>query len=433
MKTPPDEARYARARKVIPGGVNSPVRAFQSVGGAPVFVRSARGPFLYGANGREYIDFVGSWGPMILGHALPSVVKAVTKAAKLGTSFGACTEAETELAEMICASVPSIQKVRLVNSGTEATMSAVRVARGYTGREKIIKFRGCYHGHGDAFLIQAGSGATTFGHPSSPGVTKGAARDTLVAEYNDLESVRALFRAQGEDIAALIVEPVAGNMGVIAPEKGFLEGLRVLCDGRKTLLIFDEVITGFRLGLAGAQGHYGVMPDLTTLGKILGGGLPLAAYGGRSDIMDMLSPAGPVYQAGTLSGNPLATAAGIAMLKELRRPGLYEELAQRSETWEAGLRDALTASPAPWRINRVGSLLTIFFAAAPVRDYATALASDAKSYGRFFHSMLEQGVYLAPSQFEAAFLSAAHTPEILERAVGAAARAAKAMGEPVPA
>ena len=428
MKPTPDEVRFARARKVIPGGVNSPVRAFQSVGGTPVFVRSAKGPFLYGANGKQYIDFVCSWGPMILGHALPEVVKAVTKAAKLGTSFGACTEAETELAEAVCACVPSIQRVRLVNSGTEAAMSAVRVARGYTGREKIIKFRGCYHGHGDAFLIQAGSGAMTFGNPSSPGVTKGAAKDTLLAEYNDLESVRALFRAHGEDIAALIVEPVAANMGVVAPEKGFLEGLRALCDGRKTLLIFDEVITGFRLGLAGAQGFYGVNADLTVLGKILGGGLPLAAYGGRSDIMEMLSPVGPIYQAGTLSGNPLATAAGLAMLGELRKSDVYGDLGKRAQAWEAGLRDALQASPVPWRINRVGSLLTIFFASAPVKDYSTALAADVKTYGRFFHGMLERGVYLAPSQFEAAFLSAAHDDEVLDKARLAAQSAAKSLG-----
>ena len=304
-------------------------------------------------------------------------------------------------------------------------MSAVRLARGFTGREKIVKFRGCYHGHGDSFLIQAGSGAMTFGHPSSPGVTRGAAQDTLLAEYNDLNSVRALFKENGDEIAAIIVEPVAGNMGVLIPEPGFLQGLRDLCDGQKTLLIFDEVITGFRLGLAGAQGFYGVKPDLTTLGKILGGGLPLAAYGGRADIMDRLSPEGPVYQAGTLAGNPLATAAGLAALKELRKPGFYTNLHQRAEAWEADMRSALKDAAIPWTINRVGSLLTLFFTTGPVRDYPTALKADTKAYGRFFHAMLDQGVYLAPSQFEAAFLSAAHGTEIMEKS-GKAMRVALA-------
>ncbi|HKP94296.1 MAG TPA: glutamate-1-semialdehyde 2,1-aminomutase [Fibrobacteria bacterium] len=421
------ESRHARAAKVIPGGVNSPVRAFQSVGGAPVFIRSAKGPRITDADGREYIDFVGSWGPMILGHAFPPVIEAVVKAAESGTSFGACTEAETEMAEAVRDCVPSVEKVRLVCSGTEATMSAVRLARGYTGREKIVKFRGCYHGHGDSFLIQAGSGALTFGNPSSPGVTKGSAQDTLLAEYNDLESVRALFKACGDEIAAVIVEPVAGNMGVLIPEKGFLEGLRALCDGRSTLLIFDEVITGFRLGLAGAQGFYGVRADLTTLGKILGGGLPLAAYGGRADIMDHLSPVGPVYQAGTLAGNPLATAAGLAMLREVRKPGFYEALHRRAAAWEADLRVALGEASIPWCINRVGSLLTVFFAAGPVRDYRSALTADAKAYGRFFHAMLDQGVYLAPSQFEAAFLSAAHDDAVLAQSAAAVKKAIAAL------
>ncbi len=423
MKPSPHDARFTRASAIIPGGVNSPVRAFQSVGGSPIFVKSAKGPYLIDADGKQYIDYVGSWGPMILGHAHPAIVEAVIKAAELGTSFGACTEAETELAEAIGDCVPSVEKVRLVCSGTEATMSAVRLARGYTNRERIIKFRGCYHGHGDSFLIQAGSGAMTFGHPSSPGVTRGAAQDTLLAEYNDLESVRILFEEYDEEIAAIIVEPVAGNMGVVIPEPGFLQGLRELCDGHKTLLIFDEVITGFRLGLAGAQGFYGVKPDLTTLGKILGGGLPLAAYGGRADIMDKLSPIGPVYQAGTLAGNPLATAAGLAALQELRKPGFYDLLHKRAEAWEADLRSALQKSSFPWVINRVGSLLTLFFAAEPVRDYSTALKADSTTYGRFFHAMLDEGIYLAPSQFEAAFLSAAHGPEILEK-TGVALRAA---------
>ncbi len=425
MSSRSHEARFARANKVIPGGVNSPVRAFQSVGGAPIFIQSAKGPYIVDADGRQYIDFVGSWGPMILGHAYPTVIEAVVQAAQKGTSFGACTEAETELAEAICDCVPSVQKVRLVCSGTEATMSAVRLARGFTHREKIVKFRGCYHGHGDSFLIQAGSGAMTFGHPSSPGVTKGAAQDTLLAEYNNLDSVRELFKNYGEEIAAIIVEPVAGNMGVLVPEPGFLQGLRDLCDGQKTLLIFDEVITGFRLGLSGAQGLYGVSPDLTTLGKILGGGLPLAAYGGRSDIMDLLSPVGPVYQAGTLAGNPLATAAGLAVLKELRKPGFYANLYKSADAWDADMRVALQKTSIPWSINRVGPLLTLFFTSEPVRDYNSALKSDTKAYGRYFQAMLEQGVYLAPSQFEAAFLSAAHSPEVLEKS-GQAMRAALA-------
>jgi glutamate-1-semialdehyde 2,1-aminomutase len=426
--TPSHAARHERAKQVIPGGVNSPVRAFQSVGGAPVFIRSARGPYITDADGRTYIDYVGSWGPMILGHAYPAVIEAVVRAAQDGTSFGACTEAETEMAEAVRDCVPSCQKLRLTCSGTEATMSAVRLARGYTGREKIVKFRGCYHGHGDSFLISAGSGALTFGHPSSPGVTKGSAQDTLLAEYNDLASVQALFRSNPDSIAAIIVEPVAGNMGVLLPEPGFLQGLRSLCDGKKTLLIFDEVITGFRLGLSGAQGHYGVTPDLTTLGKIMGGGLPLAAYGGRADIMDMLSPVGPVYQAGTLAGNPLATAAGLANLRELRKPGFYEALNRKAEGWERDLRAALAGLGAPWRLNRVGSMLTVFFAADPVRDYDSAVKADARLYGRFFHAMLDQGVYLAPSQFEAAFLSAAHDDAVLAKTAEAVRNAVATLG-----
>jgi glutamate-1-semialdehyde 2,1-aminomutase len=425
--SPSHAARFERAAKVIPGGVNSPVRAFGSVGGSPVFVKSAQGAVLTDADGRVYIDFVGSWGPMILGHALPPVIEAVREAALKGTSFGACTEAETELAEAVRDSVPSVEKVRLTCSGTEATMSAVRLARGFTGRDRIVKFRGCYHGHGDSFLIQAGSGALTFGHPSSPGVTEGAARDTLLAEYNDLGGVKALFEAQGSSIAAVIVEPVAGNMGVLIPEKGFLEGLRSLCDQNGALLIFDEVITGFRLRLGGAQQLYGIRPDLTTLGKIMGGGLPLAAYGGRADVMDRLSPLGPVYQAGTLSGNPLATAAGLAMLKELRKPGVYETLNRRAIAWENGLRLALSKCPIPWCLNRVESMLTVFFCEGPVRDVESALKADTKAYGRFFHALLDQGVYIAPSQFEAAFLSAAHTDDQLARVNEAVEKAAKAL------
>ncbi len=421
----PLSSRFAQALRYIPGGVNSPVRAFGSVGGEPVFIRSARGPFLYDADGREYIDFVCSWGPMILGHAPEPVIEAIVEAARRGTSFGAVTEAETELAETLCRLLPGMDKVRLVNSGTEATMSAVRLARGATGRDKIIKFRGCYHGHGDAFLIEAGSGALTHGHPSSPGVTAGAAQDTLLADYNDLSSVDALFETFSGKIAALIVEPVAGNMGVVPPAPEFLAGLRKLCDRHGTLLIFDEIITGFRLGLSGAQGLYGVKPDLTTLGKIIGGGLPLAAYGGRADIMDRLSPLGPVYQAGTLSGNPVATAAGLATLKELEKPGFYEALNAKAERWEKDLRKALAGCSAPWQINRVGSLLTLFFAPEPVKNFASALASDTRRYAAFFGAMLGQGIYLAPSQFEAAFLSAAHDDAVLERAAAAVRQSAE--------
>ncbi len=419
--------RFSRARKVIPGGVNSPVRAFKSVGGSPLFIASAKGPFLFDTDGREFIDFVLSWGPMILGHAHPAVVEAVRKAAEKGLSFGACTDAETDMAETLCGLLPSLEKVRLVCSGTEATIAAVRLARGYTGREKIVKFRGCYHGHGDSFLVQAGSGAMTFGNPSSPGVTRGAAQDTLLADFNNLDSVKTLF-AENE-IAAIIVEPVVGNMGVLVPEPGFLQGLRLLCDGQKTLLIFDEVMTGFRVSLQGAQGLYGIKPDLTTLGKIAGGGLPLAAYGGRADIMDKLSPEGPVYQAGTLSGNPLATAAGLATLKEISRPGFYDRLETLSRRWEKDLRAALQASPVPTQVNRVGSMLTVFFNANAVRDYNTAAASDTVVFGRFFQACLSEGLYLAPSQFEAGFLSIAHDEAILGRVAEKTERAIKKFRE----
>ncbi len=422
---PSQSERHARARKVIPGGVNSPVRAFKSVGGSPVFVASAKGPFLYDVDGKEYIDFVLSWGPMILGHAHPAVVEAVQKAAEKGLSFGACTDGETEMAEAICNLLPSVEKVRLVCSGTEATMAAVRLARGYTGREKIVKFRGCYHGHGDSFLVQAGSGAMTFGNPSSPGVTRGSAQDTLIAEFNNLDSVKALFAEQGSEIAAIIVEPVVGNMGVLIPEPGFLQGLREFCDGKKTLLIFDEVMTGFRVSLQGAQGRFGIKPDLTTMGKVVGGGLPLAAYGGRADIMDMLSPEGPVYQAGTLSGNPLAVAAGLATLKEISKPGFYDRLETLSNRWENDLRTALEKSPVPTQVNRVGAMMTVFFSTKSVRDYDSAVACDTAAYGRFFQACLSEGLYLAPSQFEAGFLSIAHDESILARVAEKTERAVK--------
>ncbi len=430
MTSSADSLRHERARKVIPGGVNSPVRAFKSVGGSPVFIDSAHGPFLKDVDGREYIDFVLSWGPMILGHAHPRVVEAVRTAAEKGLSFGASTEGESEIAERICGILPSVEKVRLVCSGTEATMSAVRLARGYTGREKIIKFRGCYHGHGDSFLVQAGSGAVTFGNPSSPGVTRGAAQDTLIAEFNDLASVKKLFAEHPDSIAAIIVEPVVGNMGVLVPEPGFLQGLRDLCDGRRTVLILDEVMTGFRVGLQGAQGRYGITPDLTTMGKVVGGGMPLAAYGGRADIMDMLSPEGPVYQAGTLSGNPLAVAAGLATLDEIVKPGFYDTLEVLATKWETDLRAAFAASPVPVTINRVGSMMTVFFSGEngkPVRDYDSAVACDTALYGKFFQACLKEGLYLAPSQFEAGFLSIAHDEAVLARVAEATQRAIKAL------
>jgi glutamate-1-semialdehyde 2,1-aminomutase len=368
---------------------------------------------------------------MILGHAHPATVEAVRKAAEKGLSFGACTEGETEMAERICGLLPSVEKVRLVCSGTEATMSAVRLARGYTGREKIVKFRGCYHGHGDSFLVQAGSGALTFGNPSSPGVTRGSAQDTLIAEFNDLDSVQKLF-AEHADIAAVIVEPVVGNMGVLVPEPGFLEGLRALCnekggDGKNTLLIFDEVMTGFRLSLQGAQGRFGVKPDLTTLGKVVGGGMPLAAYGGRADIMDRLSPEGPVYQAGTLSGNPLAVAAGLATLAEVTKPGFYDRLEKLSERWESDLRAAFAGSPVPVQINRAGSMLTVFFSGSSVRDYDSATSCDTVLYGKFFQACLREGLYLAPSQFEAGFLSIAHDEAVLGRVAEATQRAVRTL------
>ncbi len=418
-------ARFERARKVIPGGVNSPVRAFRSVGGDPVFIASAKGPYLYDADGRELIDFVLSWGPMILGHAHPGVIEAVREVAGRGLSFGACTEGETEIAETLVSLMPSVEKVRLTCSGTEATMAAVRLARGYTSREKIIKFRGCYHRHGDSFLVQAGSGAMTFGHPNSPGVTLGAAADTLIAEYNDLNSVRSLFAAHPGTIAAIIVEPIVGNMGVLIPESGFLQGLRLLCDQNGSLLILDEVMTGFRVGLQGAQGRYGITPDITTLGKIVGGGMPLAAYGGRAEIMNRLSPEGPIYQAGTLSGNPLAVAAGLATLREIAKPGFYDRLEILCTQWENDLRSAFSGCPLPIQINRVGAMLTVFFSDKPVRDFASAAACDTQAFGRFFQACLQEGLYLAPSQFEAGFLSIAHDEKILSRVAEATQKAVK--------
>ncbi|MEW6770972.1 MAG: glutamate-1-semialdehyde 2,1-aminomutase [Bacillota bacterium] len=413
---------FVEAQKYLPGGVNSPVRAFKAVGRDPVFIRRGEGPHLFDLDGNRYIDYVCSWGPLILGHAHPAVVEAIQNAAVRGTSYGAPTELEVELAKRIVAALPAVEMVRLVNSGTEATMSAVRLARAYTKRSKILKFEGCYHGHGDAFLIKAGSGALTLGIPTSPGVPATVAADTITAPYNDLETVREIFKLEGEHLAAVVLEPVAGNMGVVPPAAGFLEGLRALCTEYGALLIFDEVITGFRVGYNGAQELYGVYPDLTCLGKIIGGGLPVGAYGGKREIMELVAPQGPVYQAGTLSGNPLAMAAGIATLDFLKKPGTYERLEELAARLAAGLERAAAEAGVPVTINRVGSMLTVFFTPGPVRDYATATAADAAKFAAFFREMLKAGVYLPPSQFEALFVSLVHPVTDIDETVGAAAR-----------
>jgi glutamate-1-semialdehyde 2,1-aminomutase len=410
---------FERAKRVIPGGVNSPVRAFKGVGGSPVFMRSASGCRLTDLDGNEYVDYVMSWGPLILGHANPGVVEAVQRAAAQGTSFGAPTEAESDLADLVIAMVPSIEKVRFCSSGTEATMSALRLARGFTGRSKLIKFAGCYHGHGDAFLISAGSGALTLGTPDSPGITAGVAADTLCLPYNDLDAVAAAFAAYPDDIAALIVEPYVGNMGLILPKPGYLAGLRELTARYGAVLIFDEVMTGFRVGPGGVQEREGVLPDLTTLGKIIGGGLPVGAFGGRAEIMDCLSPQGAVYQAGTLSGNPLAMAAGIATLRALREPGVYERLDDSGSTFVEGLAERFERHGIAHQVAQRGSMVGFFFTDTPVVDLPTAKTSDTVLYGRFFHEMLARGVYLAPSQFEAGFLSLAHDPEAIAQTLAA--------------
>ena len=422
-------ALYERACRVIPGGVNSPVRAFRAVGGSPLFIRKGKGARVWDEDGREYIDLVGSWGPLILGHAHPAILEAVEKAARDGTSFGAPTAAEAEFAERIVAAVPSLESVRMVNSGTEATMSAVRLARGATGRSLIVKFEGCYHGHGDSFLIQAGSGAATFGHPSSPGVTPGTAHDTLNAPYNDLAAVERLFAEHPGAVAAVIVEPVAANMGCVLPEAGFLAGLRALCTREGALLIFDEVITGFRLAYGGAQERFGVRPDLTTLGKIIGGGLPVGAYGGQRELMRQLAPEGPVYQAGTLSGNPLAMAAGMAMLEQLRDGTVYQRLEVLGRRLGEGMRAivAESATPATW--ISIASIGCLYFHRGPVRSWAEARNADTARFGVYFGEMLRQGIYLAPSQFEAGFLSAAHTEEDVDRILDANRRAVAAAFE----
>jgi glutamate-1-semialdehyde 2,1-aminomutase len=417
------EELFARARAVIPGGVSSPVRAFKAVGGTPLFVARAEGARFWDEDGRAYLDYVGSWGPMIVGHAHPDVLAAVRAAAERGTSFGAPCAAEVELAERIVRLVPSIEKVRFVSSGTEATMSALRVARGFTGRRKILKFDGCYHGHADSLLVAAGSGVATLGIPGSPGVPEGTVADTLVAPFNDVTAVERSVAEHGNDLAAVIVEPVCGNMGTVAPQPGYLEALREITRKNGSVLIFDEVMTGFRLALGGAQARYGIRPDMTCLGKIMGGGLPAAAYGGRADIMASVAPEGPVYQAGTLSGNPLAMAAGAAMLDLLARPGTYDTLEATSARLADGLRQAARDAGAAVTVNRVGSMITVFFCAGPVTDYAAAKRSDTARFARFFHAMLERGIYLPPAQFEAAFVSLAHGAAEIDATLAAAAEA----------
>jgi glutamate-1-semialdehyde 2,1-aminomutase len=414
---------FAEAQKYLPGGVNSPVRAFKSVGGTPIFFERGQGAHLFDVDGNRYIDYVGSWGPLILGYSHPQVVEAIREEAAKATSFGAPTAVEIELAKKVVEMVPSIEMVRMVNSGTEATMSAIRLARGYTGRNKIIKFIGCYHGHGDSFLIQAGSGATTLGVPNSPGVTPGSATDTLLAPFNDAGAVSALVAQHGKDIAAIIVEPVAGNMGMIPPEGTFLQDLRRICDEEGIVLIFDEVMTGFRVARGGAQERYGILPDLTTLGKIIGGGLPVGAYGGKREIMEYVAPLGPVYQAGTLSGNPLAMRAGLETLRLIDQPGFYEALEAKSARLEAGIRDNLRRLGIELYSTRVGSMFCIFFTPEKVRDYAGATRSNTDAFAKYFRAMLEEGVYLAPSQFEAGFVSAAHSDADIEETITANYRA----------
>ncbi len=417
---PKSETEFARACRSIPGGVNSPARAFGAVGGTPPFIQRGDGPYLFDIDGNQYIDFIGSWGPHILGHRHPAVIRAIQLALETGTSFGAPTVAESELAELVVELVPSVEKVRMVNSGTEATMSAIRLARGFTGRDVIIKFAGCYHGHVDSLLVQAGSGALTLGTPSSPGVPSGCTADTLVLPYNDVAALGTAFKEKGAELAAVILEPVCGNMGCVVPTDEFLQALRQLCTNNGTVLIFDEVMSGFRVGLNCAQSRLGVTPDLTTLGKILGGGMPVGAYGGRADIMDAVSPVGNVYQAGTLSGNPVAMASGLATLQQLVKDEPYTKLESLAAQLEDGLLAAAKNANVPVQINRVGSMLTMFFNEQPVTDFATATASDTDRFAKWFHGMLDRGVYLPCSQYEALFVSATHTPELIDETLAAA-------------
>ena len=417
---------FADAEKVIPGGVNSPVRAFKGVGGTPIFVKSAKGAYLYDEDGNKLIDYINSWGPMILGHAYQPVIDSITERAKLGTSFGMPTELETKIAELAVSMVPNIDKIRFVNSGTEACMSAIRLARGYTKRDKIIKFAGCYHGHSDSFLIQAGSGASTFGTPNSPGVTQGTAKDTLLANYNDIENVKALFEANKNEIAAIIVEPVAGNMGCIPPSKGFLEGLRQVCSDNDALLIFDEVMTGFRLAKGGVQELYNIKADIVCFGKVIGGGLPVGAFAARNEIMNYLAPLGPVYQAGTLSGNPLAMAAGLTMLQSLNNDSqIFQRLEDKTAYLEKGIREVLTKNKIEFTINRVGSMISVHFDANPVFDFATAKNGDNETFKKFFHGLLNEGIYIAPSAYETWFITDALTYEDLDFTINAIDNVAK--------
>lgn len=421
-------ALFEAAKKRIPGGVNSPVRAFKAVGGTPIFIDHAEGAYLFDVDGKRYIDYVLSWGPMLLGHAHPDVLAAVRKQLDKGLSFGAPTALETELAELLCQLVPGMDQVRMVNSGTEATMSAIRLARGATGRDTIVKFEGCYHGHSDSLLIKAGSGALTFGVPSSPGVPKALADHTLTLTYNDIDGVKEAFAKLGDQIACIIVEPVAGNMNCVPPIPGFLETLREVCDASGALLIIDEVMTGFRLGSGGAQAYYGVQADLTTLGKVMGGGMPVAAFGGREDIMQQLAPAGPVYQAGTLSGNPLAMAAGLTMLQAIQAPGFYEPLFARTEMLVNGLCERAEAAGIPMTSNHVGSMFGVFFTEEThITNYQQVMACNIERFNRFFHGMLAEGVYLAPASYEAGFLSSAHTDADIDATLAAAEKVFKTL------
>jgi len=417
---------FADAEKVIPGGVNSPVRAFKGVGGTPIFVKSAKGAYLYDEDGNQLIDYINSWGPMILGHAFQPVIDAITERAKLGTSFGMPTELETKIAELAVSMVPNIDKIRFVNSGTEACMSAIRLARGFTGRDKIIKFAGCYHGHSDSFLIQAGSGLSTFGTPNSPGVTQGTAKDTLLANYNDIENVKALFEANKNEIAAIIIEPVAGNMGCIPPVKGFLEDLRQVCSDNNTLLIFDEVMTGFRLAKGGAQELYNIQADIVCFGKVIGGGLPVGAFAAKNEIMNYLAPIGPVYQAGTLSGNPLAMAAGLAMLEALNQDTeIFKRLDEKTAYLENGIRKVLSNNNVEFTVNRVGSMISVHFDKGAVVDFKTAKNGDNETFKKFFHGLLNQGVYIAPSAYETWFITDALTYQDLDFTIDAIDKVSK--------
>lgn len=428
MRLDKSKSLFEEAKKFIPGGVNSPVRAFKSVGGNPIFVERGSGSKFYDVDGNEFIDYIGSWGPHLFGHN-PSFIKdALMNAINNGTSFGAPTEIEVQMAKLITELVPSIEMVRMVNSGTEATMSAVRAARGFTGKEKIIKFEGCYHGHGDFFLIKAGSGALTFGVPTSPGVTKGNAADTLIADFNNIESVKKLIQANKNEIACVIIEPVVGNMGTVRADNSFIKELREVCSNENIILIFDEVMTGFRLAKGGAQEILGITPDLTTFGKIIGGGLPVGAYGGKKEIMEMVSPSGPVYQAGTLSGNPLAMSAGLAALDHIKNnPDIYSLLEEKGKYLEDGIKDGIKSISKNYQLNRVGSMMTLFFTEEPVIDYNTAVKSDTKLFAKYFHEMLNRGIYFPPAQFEAMFISTAHSKEDLDKTIEANLEALKSL------